>query len=259
MRITLVGTGISQGIPVIGCPCAACRSTDPHDKRLRTAAVISDSQTQIAIDIGPDFRWQMLSNQVESIDAVLVTHEHSDHIAGLDDIRPYNWIMGGDIPFYAEPRVLKALKQRFPYAFVSPEERYPGAPAIEQHPVTDLEREISIGSMRIQPFRVIHGQLPILGFRFGKLAYITDASQLPHESYRKLEGVEVLIINALRYFAHPSHFSLDEALQTIEQIGPRRAYLTHVSHEMGPVAKFSRTLPSNVYVGYDGLVINVEQ
>ena len=236
MRVTLLGTGISQGIPVIGCKCAACQSTDPHDKRLRTAAVVESDGVRVAIDIGPDFRQQMLRAGVEHLDAILVTHEHSDHIAGLDDVRPFNWVLQGPMPLYAEPRVLDALEARFPYAFMPPEKRYPGAPALDVHPVEDLSNSLRIKGLLVKPFRVFHGQLPILGFRFGRFAYITDCSALPSD---------------------PMHYTLQEALEAIRAIGPRRAYLTHVSHELGPTSEVAPTLPGGVELGYDGLIITV--
>lgn len=257
MRVTLLGTGISQGIPVIGCKCAACQSTDPHDKRLRTAAVVESDGVRVAIDIGPDFRQQMLRAGVEHLDAILVTHEHSDHIAGLDDVRPFNWVLQGPMPLYAELRVLDALEARFPYAFMPPEKRYPGAPALDVHPVEDLSNSLRIKGLLVKPFRVFHGQLPILGFRFGRFAYITDCSALPSESLEELRGLDTLVINALRHTPHPMHYTLQEALEAIRAIGPRRAYLTHVSHELGPTSEVAPTLPGGVELGYDGLIITV--
>ena len=256
MRITLVGTGISQGIPVIGCSCAACTSADLRDKRLRTAAVLEKGNTRIALDIGPDFRQQMLRSGIHRLDALCITHEHSDHIAGLDDIRPFNWILRGAMPLYAEPRVIEALTARFPYAFQPPERRYPGAPELEVHPLASPLTPFTIGDIAITPFRVLHGNLPILGFRADNLAYITDCSHLPDESKALLRELDVLVINALRHTPHPMHFTLGEALALIEELAPRRAYLTHLSHEMGPVDSFERTLPANVYVAQDGMQIS---
>lgn len=256
MRITLVGTGISQGIPVIGCSCAACTSADLRDKRLRTAAVLEKGNTRIALDIGPDFRQQMLRSAIHRLDALCITHEHSDHIAGLDDIRPFNWILRGAMPLYAEPRVIEALTARFPYAFQPPERRYPGAPELEVHPIASPLTPFTIGDIALTPFRVLHGKLPILGFRADNLAYITDCSHLPDESKALLRELDVLVINALRHTPHPMHFTLGEALALIEELAPRRAYLTHLSHEMGPVDSFERTLPANVYVAQDGMQIS---
>lgn len=257
MRIVLTGTGISQGVPVIGCPCRACRSRDPQDRRTRAAAVVAEGGTRIAIDIGPDFRQQMLLAEVTRLDAVIVTHEHSDHVAGLDDIRPFNWTMGCAIPLYAEPRVLASLRARFPYAFMPPELRYPGAPSIEEHTIARVGESFRIGEIEVTPLRVLHGELPILGYRMGKLAYITDCSALPQESVEMLRGVEVLVINALRHAPHPMHITLGEALELIGRVAPRRAYLTHISHDMGPRCEVAHTLPSHVELGYDGMVIAV--
>lgn len=257
MRIHLVGTGISQGIPVIGCQCSACLSTDCRDKRLRTAAVFDSGSTQIAFDIGPDFRQQMLRGGFTHLSAIFVTHEHSDHVAGLDDIRPYNWILQGAMPLYAEERVLKALEGHFPYAFMPPDKRYPGAPDVEVHALKEPFTSVKVGDLELLPFRVFHGKLPILGYRVGKIAYITDCSYLPEESKAILHGLDVLVVNALRHTQHPMHYSLNEALQLIAELTPREAYLTHISHEMGPVTTFEGMLPSNVHVGLDEMQIEV--
>ena len=255
MQLHLVGTGISQGIPVIGCQCAACTSQDIRDKRLRTAAVLESSRTRIAFDIGPDFRQQMLRGGFSHLDAIVVTHEHSDHVAGLDDIRPYNLHTRGAIHLYAEDRVVDALQERFPYAFMPPERRYPGAPELIVHSLQEPFSDLQVGDITLRPFRVYHGKLPILGYRVGKLAYITDCSYLPEESKELLQGLDVLVLNALRHTAHPMHYTLSEALQLIAELQPRRAYLTHLSHEMGPVASFEGMLPSNVHVGLDTMTI----
>lgn len=255
MKITLVGTGISQGIPVIGCTCAACSSHDLRDKRLRTAAVLETEHTRIAFDIGPDFRQQMIRSGVTHLDALFITHEHSDHVAGLDDIRPFNWVLRGAMPLYAENRVIEALTARFPYAFQPPELRYPGAPELEVHPLLEPFTPVTVGDICLTPFRVLHGKLPILGFRVGNIAYITDCSYLPPESKQILHGLDVLVINALRYTPHPMHFTLEEALGIVKELAPAKAYLTHLSHEMGPVASFENDLPTNVRVGVDGMEI----
>lgn len=257
MRITLVGTGISQGVPVVGCSCAACCSSDPHDRRLRTAAVVESQNTRIAIDIGPDFRHQMLSNGFTKLDAVIITHEHSDHIAGLDDIRPFNWTTGGSIPFYAEPRVIKALTTRFPYAFVPLEKRYPGAPQVTPCPLSKDLAPFSVNHLVVQPIRVDHGPLPIVGYRIGPFAYITDCNHIPERSFQELENLDTLVINALRIEPHLMHFSLFESLEAIARIAPRRAVITHISHEMGLVAQWSNLLPDNVSAGYDHMVLDV--
>lgn len=253
MRIVLVGTGISQGIPVVGCPCDACRSNDVHDKRLRTAAVVESGNTRIAIDIGPDFRYQMLSNGFTKLDAVIITHEHSDHIAGLDDIRPFNWTARSSIPFYAEQRVLDALAARFPYAFMPADKRYPGAPQITTCPIDANLTPFSINDLRVKPIRINHGKLPIVGYRIGSFAYITDCSSIPPESMNELKKLDLLVINALRHEPHKMHLSLSEALNEIARIAPQRAVLTHISHEMGPADTWDKLLPENVEAGYDGM------
>ncbi len=256
MRIILTGTGISQGIPVIGCPCETCRSTDPLDRRLRTAALIQEGDTNIAIDIGPDFRQQMMRAEVTALHAVVITHEHSDHVAGLDDIRPFNFTMRRDVPLYAEPRVLKALAQRFPYAFMPPEKRYPGAPALEVHPLTRLLEPVDVAGLPFIPFRVIHGRLPITGYRVRNFAYITDCSALPEKSLEVLHGLDVLVINTLRHKPHPMHMTLEESLAVVEHLQPKRAFFTHVSHELGPHRTVSG-LPHNVKIAYDGMIIDI--
>lgn len=257
MRVTLLGTGISQGIPVIGCHCEACLSTAPQDKRLRCAAMVEVGGIRLAIDIGPDFRQQMLREGVERVDAILVTHEHSDHVAGLDDVRPFNWVLKGEMPLYAESRVLRALQARYPYAFMPPEKRYPGAPEIEVHPLTDDLRPFQIHGVEVTPIRVMHGKLPIVGYRLGRFAYITDCSTMGAESIERLRGLDTLVINALRHTPHPAHLCLSEALELIGRIGPRVAYLTHISHEMGPAARIVAELPAGVALGYDRLSFEV--
>jgi len=259
MRVTLVGTGISQGIPVVGCSCGACRSSDPHDKRLRTAAVVESHETRIAIDIGPDFRYQMLSNGFTKLDAVVITHEHSDHIAGLDDIRPFNWTCSGSIPFYAEERVISALTSRFPYAFMPPEKRYPGAPEISPTTIPPALTPFSIKNLTIKPIRVLHGSLPILGYRIGSFAYITDCSLLPESSIEELQDLDTLVINALRHEKHVMHYSLSEAIAAISRIAPRRAVLTHISHEMGPAMQWAYSLPANVVAGFDHMTLEINE
>lgn len=264
MLLEFLGTGISQGIPVIGCNCGACTSTDPHDARLRTSAFLRGEQgTTLVFDIGPDFRYQMLRAGVERVDALLVTHEHSDHVAGLDDIRPFNWILRGPMPIYGHPRVLQALEQRCPYAFAPPEKRYPGAPSYDPHP-WDLERSpeeiaVQIGEFRVVPLPVMHGPLPIVGYRVGPLAYITDCSSIPESTYSLLEGVRYLVLNALRPEPHPMHFCFSEALEVVERVQPQQAYLTHLSHEYGPIQTWQSSLPANVAFAYDRLRVAIER
>lgn len=258
MRVTLTGTGISQGVPVVGCGCSVCHSDDPRDRRLRAAAVLTAPKGNIAIDIGPDFRQQMLTAGVTTLAGVLLTHEHSDHVAGLDDIRPFNFsAREGAIPFYGEERVMRAIKARFPYAFAPPGERYPGAPEVRTVTLRPPFSPFSLAGVEVLPLRVQHGSLPILGYRVGNFAYITDCSHLPRESMARINGLDVLVINALRREKHPMHFTLREALAAIKSLAPRRAYLTHISHEMGFSKELELELPQGVFMGYDGLTIEV--
>lgn len=258
MRLTLTGTGHSQGIPTIGCSCAVCHSSDPHDHRLRTAALLQAQGLNIALDIGPDFRQQMLTCGCTHLDALLISHEHSDHVAGLDDIRPFNWESPTrSTPLYAAPRTLEAIKARFGYVFLPPELHYPGAPEVTTHPIEEPLAPFTIGKLTITPFRVLHGQLPILGYRVGSLAYITDCKSLPPASVAQLQGLDTLVINALRRAPHPAHMNLQEALALAQQLKARRTVLSHISHEMGLYADLCREVPENVVVGYDGLTLDI--
>ena len=252
--ITLLGTGTSQGIPVIGCGCPVCNSSDLKDRRLRTSALVQHQDTIIGIDAGPDFRQQMLRARVQHLDALLLTHEHNDHVIGLDDVRPFNFKMRRDLPIYGLPRVLCDVRARFAYAFA--ENPYPGSPRMDLKPV-EAGDQWQIGSISITAYPVTHGELGILGFRFGQIAYITDASYLMPEIIDDLIGIEVLVLNALHLQPHHSHFNLEEALAIIDMIKPQRAFLTHLSHHMGLHAEVLTKLPSNVFVGHDGLMITV--
>ncbi len=253
MKITFLGTGTSQGIPVIGCKCSVCVSGDERDKRLRSSILIELESTSIVIDTGPDFRQQMLRANVDKLDAVLFTHEHRDHIAGLDDIRAYNFIQQQPMDVYAEERVFRALNYEFPYIFA--EKKYPGVPQLNVNTITNYT--FLINGITIVPIRVMHYRLPVLGFRIGQFAYITDANYISEEEMEKLIGVKYLVINALRKEKHISHFTLEQALQLIRQLSPKRAYLTHLSHQMGLHADVQKELPANVLVGYDGLVVDI--
>lgn len=253
LTITFTGTGTSHGIPVIACRCKVCLSADSRDKRLRTAVVIAFGDTVIAIDAGPDFRQQMLTNSIEKLHAVLLTHEHKDHMAGLDDVRAFNRILGADMPVYCEKRVAEALQREFKYAFS--EVKYPGVPAFDLRIVGN--DTFLIHNEPIIPIRVMHHKLPVLGFRIRNFAYLTDLNFIPDESMAQLNGLDVLVIDALRHHEHISHFSLDEALAVIEKLKPGKAYLTHISHHMVPHAELSRMLPDDVFAAYDGLVVSV--
>lgn len=255
--ITFLGTGTSQGVPVIGCDCPVCRSTDPHDRRLRTSALVRYEGLELVIDAGPDFRQQMLREAVVCPDAILLTHQHKDHTAGLDDVRAFNYTPRDGyryvhpFPIYCEERVQESLRLEFPYAFM--EEKYPGIPVFDLHTIT--EQPFAIHGVEIVPIRVMHYLLPVLGFRFGKLAYITDANSIPEEELKKLEGVELLVLNTVRRGHHISHFSLEEAVAMAQRIGARETRLTHLSHQLPCHAELSAELPSNIQPAYDGLTI----
>jgi phosphoribosyl 1,2-cyclic phosphate phosphodiesterase len=253
MNITFLGTGTSQGIPVIGCTHEVCVSKNEKDKRLRTSVLIEWDNYMYVIDCGPDFRQQMLNAKVRHIDGILFTHEHADHTAGLDDIRVFSNIKGF-VPIYACKRVLDNLKKRFYYIFQR-ENRYPGAPKVEENVIT--LQDFQLQNLMITPISVVHGKLNILGYKFGKLAYITDASFISEEEKKKLVNLDVLVINALRIDPHPTHFNLTSALEFIKEMKPRKAYLIHISHKLGFHDKVSKQLPDNVFLAYDGLKVKV--
>ena len=255
LSITLLGTGTSQGIPVIGCKCKVCTSADSRDQRLRTAAFIQAGETGLAIDIGPDFRRQMLANDLQNVHAVLLTHEHNDHISGLDDIRPINFLYHRDIPIYGGQRTLSEMHRRFYYAF-DPDYQYPGKPRVHSIPVED-NTPFTIGHHTILPIVVDHGDMAIYGYRIGPLAYITDAKTIPASSKKVLQGLEVLILNALRFEPHLTHLNVEEAIALCDELKPQVCYLTHISHEMGLQTDVNAMLPENIRLGYDGLCINL--
>lgn len=250
MKITVLGTGTSQGIPVIGCNCDVCVSSDPKDNRLRCSILVEVDGMSILIDTSPDLRQQMLSNEVERVDAILYTHEHNDHVVGLDDIRPYNFMQGGEMPIYGLSRVMKDLHSRFGYAFTKG--AYPGAPRVASYDIDGIE-EIDVKGVNVTPIPVWHGKLPILGYRIGDFAYLTDISKVDKASMKKLEGLQVLMIDALRQHPeHHSHLTLNQAVELVDQLQPRAAFLTHVSHMMGRTEVWEKTLPDNVRSAFDG-------
>lgn len=241
-------------MPVIACHCAVCQSSDKHDKRLRSSVMISWEGRNIVIDTGPDFRYQMLRQRVGQLDAILMTHSHKDHIAGLDDVRAFNYAQQQSISIYGNVETLSSLEREFYYAFSAV--KYPGVPQLDLEEIQALN-PFHLFGQEIVPFEVLHYKMPVLGFRLGKFAYITDAKTVPEESIAVLEGVEVLVVNALQEMPHISHFTLAEALAFIERINPRVAYLTHISHRFGTHEHIQSKLPSNVFVAHDQLEINI--
>lgn len=254
LNITFLGTGTSQGIPIIGSTHPVCLSKDPKDKRLRVSVMVTWDSYCYVIDCGPDFRQQMLTHNVDKLDGILFTHEHADHTAGIDDIRPF-FFKQGDIPIYAHHRVIKALKKRFDYIFTTTN-KYPGAPAVDIHEIRNNESFL-IGNENAVPIEVYHGTLPVFGFRLRDFVYLTDVKTVPEEEIKKMKDVKVLVINALRIEEHQTHFNLEEALAFIKKINPEKAYLTHISHMLGFHEEVEEKLPENVHLAYDNLKLTV--
>ncbi|HHU34955.1 MAG TPA: MBL fold metallo-hydrolase, partial [Bacteroidetes bacterium] len=254
MRFTFLGTGTSQGVPVIACDCTACKSADPRDKRLRSSLLLEKDGTVLLFDAGPDFRQQMLRQNVKRLDSIILTHEHKDHIAGMDDVRAFNYRSNDAVDIYAEARVQEAIKREYSYVFSS--SGYPGIPRMRLKTIENSP--FMIKGIEIIPVRVMHWNLEILGFRVNNFAYITHASSIPKRGIELLKGVEYLVINALRKERHMSHFSLDEALSIIDSINPRKGYITHIGHQMGLYEKVQKELPRNVLLAYDGLSVDIE-
>lgn len=253
MKLIFLGTGTSQGIPIIGSDDPVCLSTDIKDKRLRSSIFLSCKDKQIVVDTGPDFRQQMLTNKIDKVDAILYTHEHSDHTAGIDDIRPYCHLYG-PMNIYAQERVILNLENRFAYIFAT-ENRYQGAPSVVSHII--YNEPFKIGNCDVIPLKIGHGDIDILGYRIGSFAYITDAKTIDNTEKMKLKGIKILIVNALRIETHPTHFNLQEALDFIEEIQPETAYITHISHKLGFHKTVQYSLPKNVFLAYDGLEIKI--
>lgn len=255
MKLTFLGTGTSNGIPVIGCDCPVCESDDPHDQRTRTSAVVEIDGKVILIDASPELRLQARAVGLNRVDAVLFTHPHADHVAGFDDLRRFNQINQAKLPVYADEVTAGNIRQRFAYAFENPFPFYGGKPDLD---LRVFDGPFDVLGIPVAPFQVGHGGWTVTGFRFGDLVYLTDAKVIPPESMDAMWGAKLLVINALREKPHPVHLSLDEALAVIEEIGPERAYIVHVSHEMGLHAEVSVKLPDGVALAHDGLVVTME-
>lgn len=281
LRLTFLGTGTSQGVPMIGCTCIVCRSHDVRDKRLRSSVMIErfDSRPEeraadmipaepclgmysksvgadarIVIDAGPDFRTQMLREDVRTLDAILLTHEHKDHMGGIDDVRAFNYFQGGAVPIYATTRVGNAVRKDFDYAFS--EHRYPGAPEIDLRTI-EPDVPFDVAGFHIEPISGLHGKLPVTGYRIGRLAYLTDFNHIDDAQLARLQGLNTLVINALRYEKHLSHFTVDEAIAISRIVKPRRTYLTHMSHQIGLYADKCSTLPSDITFAWDGMKVDI--
>lgn len=253
MKVTFLGTGTSQGVPVIACNCEVCLSDNKKDKRLRTSIMIEDKGTVIVIDTGPDFRQQMLRENVQQLDAVVFTHEHKDHIAGLDDVRAFNFKQKKDMDIYATPEVQTALIREFHYAFA--DFKYPGVPELALHTIED--DSFNVGEIKLQPINVLHHKMPVKAFRINNFTYITDANRIEEEELEKIKGSEVIVINALRKEEHISHFKLSEAIELLEQLKPKKAYLIHISHYLGKHEEVQKELPDFIKIAYDGLSLNL--
>ena len=250
MKITFLGTGTSTGVPVLTCKCEVCRSLDFRDKRLRVSILIQNNDKNIVIDSGPDFRQQALRENLQSLEALVFTHEHKDHTGGLDDVRPFNYLSGiKNCPIYAHPRVLSQLKMEYFYAFT--EKPYPGVPIITCNEIGTEPFEI-VG-LKFIPIQVLHHKLPVLGFRIGDFAYITDANYISEEELMKVYGCKVLVLNALQHEPHISHFNLNEAIALSQKIGAEKTYFTHISHKLGLHRQVEKDLPANISLAYDGL------
>jgi phosphoribosyl 1,2-cyclic phosphate phosphodiesterase len=253
LKITFLGTGTSSGVPMIACDCEVCRSTDPKDKRLRPSIMIESPATTVVIDTTPDFRCQMLREQVKRVDAILFTHPHKDHVAGLDDIRAFNFFNKRAMDVYANALTEEALKREFGYAFA--DKKYPGVPDINLNTLT-LD-PFSVGDIAVIPIQVWHLKMPVLGFRFGKFTYVTDANRIDESEKEKIRGSEVFVVNVLRKQTHISHFSLGEAIELAQELEIPQVYFTHISHQLGLHRAVEQELPENMHLAYDGLVLEI--
>ena len=254
MKITILGSGTSQGVPVIACDCAVCHSSDALDKRLRSSILISDQTENFVIDTGPDFRQQMLNHSVKSLRAVIYTHEHKDHLAGLDDVRAFNYKEQRDMEVFCTEAVEIALRREFQYVFSN--DRYPGIPSIQINRIENKAFELPNG-LTLLPIEVLHYKMPVFGYRIGDFTYITDAKTISETEKQKVKGTKILVVNALHRSEHISHFNLDEALAFIAEIKPETAYLTHISHLFGKHQEIEKELPPNVFLAYDGMTLEI--
>lgn len=252
MKVTFLGTGTSCGVPMPLCDCEVCTSADPHDIRLRSSCLVeTDDNQNILIDCGPDFRQQALRSGLSRIDALLVTHNHFDHVAGLDDLRAFCFHKA--LPTYADDIVSRTFIEKYDYIFVH---KYPGVPQMDLHQLSQ-DDVLMIGSTEVKPIRVMHGKMPIFAWRIGKLAYVTDCTEIPETEWQKLYGIDTLIIDALRWKEHPTHYSVEQALEVVDRVKPREVWFTHMSHDIGLHATSQDFLPANVHLAYDGLVITI--
>lgn len=253
LKITFLGTGTSSGVPMIGCECPVCTSSDKKDKRLRSSILVQSQTTTLVIDSGPDFRYQMLRANVKQLDAIVFTHPHKDHVAGLDDVRAYNFFSGEPMQVYANEMTQAVLLREFPYAFT--DKRYPGVPEIDMNTIS--VEPFTIGDIPIVPIEVWHAKMPVLGFQFGNFTYITDANRIEEGEKEKIKNRQVLVLNVLRKEKHISHFTLGEATKLAQELKNAETYFTHMSHQLGTHEAISEELPSNIHLAYDGLVIEL--
>jgi phosphoribosyl 1,2-cyclic phosphate phosphodiesterase len=251
--ITFLGTGTSQGVPVIGCDCRVCKSVNPKDNRLRTSVHLHVDDLSLVVDTGPDFRQQILREEIKRLDAILFTHQHKDHVAGMDDVRSFYFRQKKEIPVYANAATIEQLKNEFPYVF-NPGD-YKGIPKLKI--IEILDEKFDIARTTIRPFEVIHYNIGVLGYRVGDFTYITDANKIPENAAKVIEGTKILVINALQKEYHPSHFTYEQALSEIRRFRPEKAYITHISHRMGLHDEVEKELPANVFLAYDGLKLSL--